>query len=257
MRSHLRANLWLFGLSLLLCCVIYPALLLGVGRIAFPNQAEGSLVFDRDGKPLGSRLIAQPFTADEFFQPRPSAVSYNAAASGASNWGANNPLLRDRVARQLGPIARYRSGNKAHRLVGPDIEKWFQQNRFGQKLGIVAQWAEAHSAVARAWATSDNANSDAIVTWKAVHAAEVSRWIRENPDTPEPKPEDLAVLYLVDFAQTHGGAFPVASEQKQPNGATQKLSPRQRRARKFRRLSSTCGCRTTRGRSWNRCRRTW
>ncbi len=51
----------------------------------------------------------------------------------------------------------------------------------------------------------------------------MARWIRENPDTPEPKPEDLAVLFLADFAQTHGGAFPVASEQKQPNGATQKV----------------------------------
>ncbi len=223
MPSALRANLWLFGLSLLLCCVIYPGLLLGIGHVVFPAQAAGSLVFDRDGKPIGSRLIAQPFTADEFFLPRPSAVSYNAAASGASNWGANNPLLRDRVARQLGPIARYRSGDKAHQLVGPDIEKWFQQNRFGQKPGIVAQWAQAHPAVARSWATSDSANSDAIVTWKAAHTAEVSQWIHENPDTPEPKPEDLAALYLVDFAQTHSGAFPVASEQKQSNGATEKI----------------------------------
>src|SRR5580692_6677954 len=128
MRSHLRANLWLFGLSLLLCCVIYPGLLLGIARVAFPTQAEGSLVFDREGKPIGSRLIAQPFTADEYFQPRPSAVSYNAAASGASNWGANNYLLRDRVARQLGPIVKYRGGANAGKLVAADIEAWFQKD---------------------------------------------------------------------------------------------------------------------------------
>ncbi len=223
MRSALRANLWIFGLSLLLCCVIYPGLLLGIGHVVFPAQAAGSLVFDHDGKPIGSRLIGQPFTADEFFQPRPSAVSYNAAASGASNWGANNPLLRDRVARQLGPIARYRSGSKAHQPVGPDIDKWFQENRFDKKPGIVAQWAQAHSALARAWATSDRANSDAIVNWKAAHAAEIAQWIRENPDTPDPKPEDLAVPFLVDFARAHGGAFPVASDQKQPNGTTEKI----------------------------------
>jgi K+-transporting ATPase ATPase C chain len=222
MRSHLRANLWLFGLSLLLCCVIYPGILLVVGRIAFPSQAEGSLIFDRDGKPIGSRLIAQPFSQDEFFQPRPSAASYNAAASGASNWAANNPLLRDRVARQLGPIARYKDGQKAHQLVGPDIESWFRQNRFQQKSGIVAQWAEGHPAIARNWVTSDSVNSDAVLTWKASHAPEVAHWIAENPGTPEPKPEDLAVPYFVDFGKSHPGAFPVVTEHKGADGSVEK-----------------------------------
>jgi potassium-transporting ATPase KdpC subunit len=222
MPAHLRANLWLFSLSLLLCCVLYPGLLLGIGRVAFPEQAEGSLIFDREGKPIGSRLIGQPFTADEFFQPRPSAASYNASASGASNWGANNPLLRDRVARQLGPIVRYKSGEKAHQLVGPDIEKWFREDRFQQKPGIVTQWAQAHPAIARNWVTSDVLNSDAVLTWQAGHAADVARWISENPDTPEPKPEDLAVPYFVDFGQAHKGAFPVATEHKRPNGQIEK-----------------------------------
>jgi K+-transporting ATPase ATPase C chain len=217
MRSHLRANLWLFGLSLLLCCVIYPGLLLVVGRFAFPSQAEGSLVFDRDGKPIGSRLIAQPFTSDEFFQPRPSAVSYNASASGASNWGASNPLLRDRVARQLGPIVRYRSGEKAHQLVGPDIEKWFHQ-----RPDMVARWATAHPTLARSWVTSDSVNSDAVLTWKSAHPTEVARWVSENPDTPEPKPEDLAVPYFVDFSKTHPGTFPVAAEHKGSDGKIEK-----------------------------------
>ena len=58
------------------------------GQTLFPSQADGSLIVGPSGKAIGSRLIAQPFTGDEYFQPRPSAVSYNAAASGASNWGA-------------------------------------------------------------------------------------------------------------------------------------------------------------------------
>jgi potassium-transporting ATPase KdpC subunit len=222
MRSHLRANLWLFGLSLLLCCVVYPGVLLLIGRFAFPSQAEGSLIFDRDGKAIGSRLIAQPFSQEEFFQPRPSAASYNGAASGASNWGANNPLLRDRVARQLGPIARYRGGPKAHQLVGPDIESWFRQNRFQQKPGIVAQWAQGHPSIARNWVTSDTVNSDGVLTWQAAHPTEVARWIAENPDTPEPKPEDLAVPYLVDFGKSHPGAFPVVAEHKSADGSIEK-----------------------------------
>src|SRR5207245_1168361 len=107
MRAHLRANLWLLGLTLALCCVAYPLALWAVGRAAFRHQAEGSLLPGADGGVVGSRLIAQPFTGDEYFWPRPSAVSYNAAASGASNWAANNYQLRFRVARTLGPVVKY------------------------------------------------------------------------------------------------------------------------------------------------------
>src|SRR5262249_32659627 len=151
MLVHLRANLLLLVLTILLCAVIYPAVLLGIGQTAFREKAEGSIVRGPDGKPIGSLLIAQPFSADEYFQPRPSAASYNAAASGASNWGANNYLLRDRVARALGPIVKYRSGAKRGQLVGPDVEAWFQKDQYQGKPGIVAQWAEAHPAVAQNW----------------------------------------------------------------------------------------------------------
>src|SRR5271157_4410977 len=102
MFPHLRANLWLLVLTLALCSGLYPLALWAIGKTVFPRQAEGSLLRGPDGKPVGSRLIAQPFSGEEYFQPRPSAVSYNATASGASNWGASNPLLRDRVAQQLG-----------------------------------------------------------------------------------------------------------------------------------------------------------
>src|SRR5450631_3406451 len=107
MQQHLRANLWLLGLTLILCSVLYPAVLWLIGQTVFHSKANGSLV-DKNGQPaasakdaVGSRLIAQAFTGDEYFQPRPSAVSYNAAASGGSNLGANNPKLRGRVAQQL------------------------------------------------------------------------------------------------------------------------------------------------------------
>jgi K+-transporting ATPase ATPase C chain len=104
MNSHVRASLWLLALTVLLCCFLYPLLVWAIGQAAFPSQAEGSLVYAADGKTvLGSRLIGQPFTGKEYFQPRPSATSpaYNAAASGGSNYGASNPKLRERVAGQL------------------------------------------------------------------------------------------------------------------------------------------------------------
>jgi K+-transporting ATPase ATPase C chain len=79
----------------------YHAALWGVGRLAFPAQAEGSLVRRDDGSVVGSRLIAQKFQRPDYFHPRPSAVDYNAASSGGSNYGPSNPdhlkAVKDRV----------------------------------------------------------------------------------------------------------------------------------------------------------------
>jgi K+-transporting ATPase ATPase C chain len=70
---------------------VYHVVLWGVGRAVFPSQAEGSLIRRSDGTIVGSRLIAQKFTRDEYFHPRPSAVDYNAASTGGSNYGPSNP----------------------------------------------------------------------------------------------------------------------------------------------------------------------
>lgn len=222
MTAHLRANLWLLVLTVLLCSVLYPLVLLGIGQTVFHEKAEGSLVTDAQGHPIGSRLIAQPFTADEYFQPRPSAASYNAAASGASNWGASNYLLRDRVARQLGPIVKYGSGPKKDQPVGPDIENWFQQDQFEGKPGIVAQWAAMHSAVAQNWVKADKLNAAYVSDWQQAHPAEAAEWVKANPGTPEPKPEDLAVPFFTDYSKAHPGTFPSAVEHKTPDGKTEK-----------------------------------
>jgi K+-transporting ATPase ATPase C chain len=101
MIKHLRANLLLLGLTFLVCSVLYPLSVLAVGQGLFPTRASGSIVTGPDGKPVGSRLIAQEFKGDEWFQPRPSAVGYSANASGGSNLGANNPKLRERVEETL------------------------------------------------------------------------------------------------------------------------------------------------------------
>src|SRR4051812_1129178 len=146
MTAHLRACLLLLVLTVVICCFLYPVALWAVGQGLFPAAASGSLVRDADGNVRGSRLIAQPFADAKYFQPRPSAVSYNAAGSGGSNWGASNPLLRDRVARQLGPIVRYAEGGKKGQRVGPDIEAWFRGNP-----GLLAGWAADNSTQAGRW----------------------------------------------------------------------------------------------------------
>ena len=190
MTAHIRANLWLLTLTVLLCSVLYPLVLLGIGQTIFHDKAQGSLLTDKQGNLIGSKLIAQPFVSDEYFQPRPSAVTYNAAASGATNWGASNYLLRDRVARQLGPIVKYQSGPKKGQPVGPDTESWFQKDQFDGKSGIVAQWAALHSTVAQNWVKNDmtngkyGLNGEYIAAWQKTHSAEVAQWIKDNPDTP-------------------------------------------------------------------------
>jgi len=222
MLQHLRANLWLVFLTVLLSSVIYPGILWLIGDTAFPEKAAGSLILDRDRRPLGSRLIAQPFTADRYFQPRPSAASYNGAASGASNWGACNPLLRDRVARQLGPIVKYRSGPRKGQPVGPDIESWLQKDLLQGSPGIVARWAEAYPTLAQNWVKADRLNGEYVLDWQKSHPSEAAAWLRDNPDHPQPKPEELAVAFWKSFSREHPGAFPVAVEKRTADGRTEK-----------------------------------
>ncbi|MHC5543342.1 potassium-transporting ATPase subunit C, partial [Singulisphaera rosea] len=59
--------------SFAICAVAYPVAVYGLGHTLFPTQASGSLV-ERDGKVIGSRLIAQPFASEKYFSPRPSAA---------------------------------------------------------------------------------------------------------------------------------------------------------------------------------------
>jgi potassium-transporting ATPase KdpC subunit len=97
------------AVSFALCAVAYPALVWGLAQLAFPRQAQGSLISGRDRTVIGSELVAQPFASDRYVHPRPSAVDYNSAAAGGSNLGPKNPTLRAQVAaraRALGATPR-------------------------------------------------------------------------------------------------------------------------------------------------------
>ena len=83
--------------TFVLCAVAYPAAVWGLAQLAFPHQAEGSLLYRRDRTVIGSELIAQPFVSDRYFHPRPSAVDYKADAAGGSNLGPKHPDLRAKV----------------------------------------------------------------------------------------------------------------------------------------------------------------
>jgi K+-transporting ATPase ATPase C chain len=220
MLRYLSKSLWLLLFSVILICGLYPAAVWVVGQLFFPFQANGSMLTGPNGKPVGSLLIAQPFSKDEYFQPRPSAASYDASASASSAYAPSNYALRNRVAVVRGPIVKYRSGPKAGQLAAPDIEGWFQQDRFQGRPSIVAQWADLHNGVAQAWVGADPSHAPTVDNWAKAHPEIVAKYIKDNPSTPQPKATDLAVVFFENISKEHPGRFFSNVEHKLANGKT-------------------------------------
>ncbi len=218
MMKYISKSVLLLAVAVVICCIIYPLALLAVGQAVFPFQATGSLLKGPDGSVVGSKLIAQPFTKDEYFQPRPSAASYDASASSSSALSASNYALRDRVGRSLGPIVTYRGGPNAGKPVAPDVEQWFQKDAYQGNPHIVAQWADQHNSLAQAWVTGDPTHGPYVDAWSKAHTAIVAQFIKDNPATPEPKAADLAVVFFKDFSAAHPGQFPSAVTHKGADG---------------------------------------
>lgn len=87
--KHLRPALVLTGFFVVVTGLLFPGVIWAIGQTAFPNQANGSLVRDAQGRLVGSALIGQSFTKPEYFHPRPSAAGsgYDAANSSGTNLG--------------------------------------------------------------------------------------------------------------------------------------------------------------------------
>jgi K+-transporting ATPase ATPase C chain len=89
----------------------YPLLVTGIARVLFPHQAAGSLIL-KDGQIVGSELLAQSFTSDKYFHPRPSAAGngYDASASGGSNLAQSSKTLVDRIQGSIDKLAAENPG---------------------------------------------------------------------------------------------------------------------------------------------------
>ena len=100
MKTLVRPAVTLFVLLSAITGLLYPLVVTGLAKVAFPHQASGSLLRDSQGQVVGSSLIGQNFTEPKYFWSRPSATSpmpYNAANSSGSNQGPLNPALIDAV----------------------------------------------------------------------------------------------------------------------------------------------------------------
>ena len=110
---QLRSALMMFFILTILTGVAYPLAVTAIAQLLFPHQANGSLI-SKDGKPIGSTLIGQPFDDPKYFWGRPSATApfpYNAAASSGSNLGPTNPALIETVKMRVAALKAADPGN--------------------------------------------------------------------------------------------------------------------------------------------------
>ena len=110
MISQLRPAFFMLLIFTVITGIIYPLVVTGIAQVAFPHQANGSLIMTEDGKAVGSELIGQQFDDPKYFWGRISATgtfAYNAfnaealTGSSGSNYGPLNPALTDMVQARI------------------------------------------------------------------------------------------------------------------------------------------------------------
>jgi len=97
MKTQLIISIKIFALFTVLCGIAYPLFITGIAQLAFPKQANGSLIV-QDNKVIGSELIGQKFDSEIYFWSRPSATDYSSMPSGGSNYGPTSLKLKQLVA---------------------------------------------------------------------------------------------------------------------------------------------------------------
>jgi K+-transporting ATPase ATPase C chain len=105
MKKNILTAVLMTIVTTILLGVGYPLLVTGLARL-WPDKADGQLI-SRNGTIVGSMIIAQPFTGEAYFHPRPSAAGnngYDPTNSGGSNLGPTNQKLIDRVKSQVASL---------------------------------------------------------------------------------------------------------------------------------------------------------
>ena len=216
MIAHLRANLWLLVLTVLLCSVLYPLVLLGIGQTVFHDKAQGSLL-DRCARPCRSARGSSPSRSrpTSIFNPglrrHPTTLPPPALPTGraaitcfATAWHAS-----------LAPSSNTPAAPRRASWSLPTSKAGSRRTSSTAKPGIVAQWASLHSGVAgpwlHDWVKADKLNADYVAAWEAANPDDVAKWKSDNNNS-DPKPEDLAAGiaggFFTSFSKDHPGTFP-------------------------------------------------
>jgi K+-transporting ATPase ATPase C chain len=149
----------------------YPLLVTGIAGAMFPHQATGSLIL-KNGQVIGSELLAQSFTSDRYFHPRPSVAGngYDPTSSGGSNLGQSNAKLVQRIQGDIDKLAAQNPGHpvpidavttsgsgldpdvtpdnayfqaplvaKARGLSEPQVRQLIQQHIAGRTFGVLGE----------------------------------------------------------------------------------------------------------------------
>jgi potassium-transporting ATPase KdpC subunit len=111
MHSVWRTSIRFTIVTTILVGIGYPLLVTGIAEAVFPRKAAGSLIL-KDGQVIGSELLAQSFTSDKYFHPRPSAAGngYDATSSGGSNLAQSNKALIDRIQGSIDKLSQESPG---------------------------------------------------------------------------------------------------------------------------------------------------
>jgi len=112
MRKNLITALLYTVVTTILLGALYPLLMTGLARVLFRDKANGQLI-EKNGAPIGSRIIGQSFTGAGYFHGRPSAAGangYDASSSGGSNYGPTNKKYIDRVASSVAELQKENPG---------------------------------------------------------------------------------------------------------------------------------------------------
>src|SRR5436309_4841794 len=121
--SHIRGAVVSTLVLAIACCGLYPLIVFAISQAFFYEKANGSLILDKDGAVRGSKLLAQGFTADKYFHPRPSAAGtgngYDATSSGGSNLGPTSQKLNDAIKDRVDGY-RKENGLNADEIVPAD-----------------------------------------------------------------------------------------------------------------------------------------
>ena len=171
--SEIRGAVFATLILAIVCSGLYPLVVFGISQALFRDKANGSLIVDQDGTVRGSKLLAQGFTADKYFHPRPSAAGngYDAASSGGSNLGPTSQKLNDAIKDRV-EAYRKENGLKEGEAVPADAV-----TTSGSGLDPHISWRNAELQTPR------------VAKARAVSEDKVRELIQQNTDG-----RDLAVL---------------------------------------------------------------